>query len=138
MATQEQGGSSTVEGVSVGFVVGAVAASLLLGAYAAWITAAYVPRAVAFVFVAVGVGGTLYRQKRRDDGGLGLAYAGYVLSGLLVLTPVMMVLPDAASAGEYGVGAFELVFMTMNVVLLFVFAVPAAVVAYLSYRASGP
>jgi hypothetical protein len=135
MATQEEE-SSTVEGVSVGYVFVAVAASLLLGAYAAWITAAYVPRAVAFVFVAVGVGGTLYRQKRRDDGGPGLAYAGYVLSGLLVLTPVMMVLPDAASAGEYGVGVFEILFMTMNIVYFVVFGVLGAVVAYLSYRAS--
>jgi len=47
-----------------------------------------------------------------------------------------MVLPDALSAGVYGRGAFEMVFLTVNLVLFVVFAVPAAVVAYLSYRLS--
>lgn len=139
MATQDEGESSTVEGFPLGFVFGAVASSLFLGAYAAWITADFIPRAVTFVFVTLGVAGTLYRQRKRRDTegkGPGLAYAGYVLSGLLLLTPVMMILPDALSAGVYGVGAFEIVFMTMNVVYFVVFSVLAAAVGYISYRVS--
>lgn len=135
MATQKgrEGDSAFASLPGFRVVVGIVVASVLLGAYATWITADFLPRALTFIFVAVGVGGILYR---RDEVREQLVYAGYVFSGFLFLTPVTMILPDAVSAGTYGVGVLELVFMTMNVVLVLVFAVPAAVVAYLSYRIS--
>lgn len=136
-ATQEEGqegqGESAFENVDAKFVFGVVFGGVLLGAYATWITADVLPRALTFIFVAVGVGGTLYRREEPREQ---LVYAGYVLAGLLFLTPVMMILPDLISAGAYGVGALELLFMTMNLVLFVVFAVPGVVVAYLSYRLS--
>jgi len=134
-ATQEGEGQeeSVFDNVDAKFAFGVVFGGLLLGAYATWITADILPHALTFIFVGVGVGGTLYR---REDIREQLVYAGYVLAGLLFLTPVMMILPDLISAGVYGVGAFELLFMTMNLVLFVVFAVPAALVAFLSYRLS--
>ena len=112
-------------------LVGVVVGSLALGAYAAWITAEVIPRGIAFVFVAVGVAGTLYSKEDAR-----LAYAGYVLAGLFFLTPVMMVLPRAVSAGAYGRGVAELVLTTANLVLFAVFVVLAGAVAYLSLSLS--
>lgn len=130
MATEQKGSFEIPEPKLIaGIVVGA----LFFGAYAAWMAADFLPRALVFVFVALGVGGMLYQ---RDDGREQLVYAGYVLAGLLVLTPILMVLPDVVAAGVYGRGAFEMLFMTANFVLFLIFAVPAAVVAYLSYRFS--
>ena len=139
MATQkkekEKEGSS-FEGLPVGFLVRATLVSVFLGAYAAWITADLLPRGIPFVFVAVGVGGVLYRQRTQtEEGSVGLAYAGYVFAGLLVLTPVMMVLPDAVFADAYGGSVLGVFLMTMNLVYLAVFGLFGAVVAYVSYRA---
>jgi len=133
-ATQEEGKEeSAFEGLEIKFIAGVVLGGLLLGAYAMWITADLLPRALTFIFVAVGVGGMLYR---REDGREQLVYAGYVLAGLLFLTPIMMILPDVLAAGTFGVSALSLVFVTVNIVLFVVFLILAVVVAYLSYRLS--
>ena len=131
MATQEGSVFDDLPGVRQLAVV--VLGGLVLGGYAMWITADVIPRALTFIFVSVGVAGMLYR---REDGRERLAYAGYVLAGLLFLTPVMLMLPRALSAGEYGRSAFELVFMTTYIAVFVVFLVLAVVVAYLSYRFS--
>ncbi|MDZ7687350.1 MAG: hypothetical protein U5J64_01280 [Halobacteriales archaeon] len=133
-ATQDgQESASAFGGIDARTVATAVVGGLVLGAYAMWITADLLPRALTFIFVTLGVGGILYR---RADGREQLVYAGYVLAGLLFLTPIMMILPDVLSAGTYGVSALSLVFVTVNIVLFVVFLILAAVVAFLSYRFS--
>jgi len=141
MATKEEGESSTFEGFPLGFVARAAVASVFLGAYASWITADLLPRAMTFVFVTVGVGGMLYRQwteagDESGSAGVGLAYAGYVFAGLLLLTPLMMILPDVVYADAYGGSVVGVFLMTMNIVYFVFFGVLAAVVAYLSRRSS--
>jgi len=137
MATKQEGDEGTGDVLDnlpeAKQLVGIALGGVVLGAYAMWITADLLPRALVFIFVAVGVAGMLYG---REDGRARLVYAGYVFSGLLFLTPVMMILPRVLSAGAYGRGVFELVFVTMNLVLFVVFLIPAAIVAYLSYRIS--
>lgn len=112
-----------------------VAASLgyaaVLGAYASWIAADLLPRWLVLGLSIAGVGYLLYgRQTVRGR----RAYAAYVLAGLLVLTPVLLVLPDAIYADRMGVGALWLVVTTTNALLFVVFAAVAALVAFAGYR----
>lgn len=107
-------------------VAGAIVAAGLLGMYAAWIAADILPRWLTAALVLVGGGYGLLRQETRRAR---LQNVLYAVAGLLLLTPVLMILPDAIQADAFGVGVLSIVFMTANVVLFVVFGVVAALVA---------
>lgn len=107
-------------------VAGAIVAAGLLGVYAAWIAADILPRWLTAALVLVGGGYGLLRQETRRAR---LQNVLYAVAGLLLLTPVLMILPDAIQADAFGVGVLSIVFMTANVVLFVVFGVVAALVA---------
>ena len=103
-----------------------VATAAVLGAYAAWITADLLPRWVAFGLVAVVAG---YLLAGKPTNRARLRYAADTFAGLLLLTPVLVVLPDALGADRMGVDAVSLVATTANAILFVAFAILAAVVA---------
>lgn len=107
-------------------VAGAIVAAGLLGMYAAWIAADILPRWLTAALVLVGGGYGLLRQETRRAR---LQNVLYAVAGLLLLTPVLMILPDAIQADAFGVGVLSIVFMTANIVLFVVFGVVAALVA---------
>lgn len=107
-------------------VAGAIVAAGLLGIYAAWIAADILPRWLTAALVLVGGGYGLLRQETRRAR---LQNVLYAVAGLLLLTPVLMILPDAIQADAFGVGVLSIVFMTANIVLFVVFGVVAALVA---------
>lgn len=107
-------------------VAGAIVAAGLLGTYAAWIAADILPRWLTAALVLVGGGYGLLRQETRRARIQNVLYA---VAGLLLLTPVLMILPDAIQADAFGVGVLSIVFMTANVVLFVVFGVVAALIA---------
>lgn len=112
----------------------AVGGGLVLGLYASWMAADLVARWLVFLVVAVGAGYALFDQ---PDVRAQVAYGCYVLAGLLVLTPILMLFPDVLSGSEYGVGAVGMAAQLANLILLLVFGLLAAIVAYAGYRASG-
>lgn len=120
--------------LDAGHLAGVAVGAVLLGAYAAWIAADLLARPLAFLVVAAGAGYVLAGKPDRRSQAV---YAGYVLAGLLLLTPVLMVLPDALSGGTYGPGALGMVLLVGNLLLLVLFAIPATVVAYVAYRLDG-
>jgi hypothetical protein len=113
-------------------VVTALVGAGLLGLYAAWIAADFLPRWFTVGLVVLGAGYGLLRQETPRPR---LQNALYVLAGLLLLTPVFLVLPDAVNADAFGVGVLSIVFTTMNVVVFLAFALVAALVAGAAYQA---
>jgi len=111
-----------------------VVGASVLGLYAGWMTADVAARWLTFPAVSLLAGYVLFGKARRHDQ---VVFVGYGLAVLVALTPVMMVLPDLLSAGSYGVGSLELVFLRWNLYLLVLFLIPAAVVAYATYRFDG-
>lgn len=111
-----------------------VVAAALLGIYATWITADFLPRWLVFGFVLVAGGFSLLTQDTRRAR---LQNALYALAGLLVLTPILLVLPDVLHADTLGVSALSLAFTVANLLLFVVFAVLAAVSAGVGYWAGG-
>lgn len=115
-------------------VAGAVLGATLLGMYAAWIAADFLARPLTFLVVAGGAG---YVLAGKPDARSQAVYGGYVLAGLLVLTPILMVLPDVLSGSTYGPGALGMALLVGNVLLFVLFAIPAVAVAYVAYRLDG-
>jgi len=112
----------------------ATAGAFLLGSYASWIAADVLPRVLAFIVAAVAIGYLLFTTHgRRRQAAVGC----YVLAGLLVLTPVCVVLPDVLSASVYEVSAASMVFTIANLLLFVPFAVAATIVTYVAYRLDG-
>ena len=105
--------------------------ALGVAVYATWMAADVLARWLTFPVVAVLAGFLLVDRDAHEQ----LVFLGYAFAGLFVLTPVLMVLPDAL--GEFGEGATTMVFMTANLLLVVLFAVPAAVLAYVTYRLDG-
>lgn len=105
--------------------------TLGVAVYATWMAADVLARWLTFPVVAVLAGFLLVDRDAHEQ----LVFLGYAFAGLFVLTPVLMVLPDAL--GEFGEGATTMVFMTANLLLVVLFAVPAAVLAYVTYRLDG-
>lgn len=110
----------------------ALGGAALLGAYAAWVAADFLPRWLTFGLVALVAGYRLFDQPTHRARA---RYAAYVLAGLLLLTPVLVVLPDALHADRMGVGTLRLVATTANAILFAVFALLAALVALAGRRA---
>ncbi|MDZ7731621.1 MAG: hypothetical protein U5K37_12970 [Natrialbaceae archaeon] len=96
-------------------IAGTVVGAVLLGLYAAWIAADLLARWLTFGIVAIGAGYVLFsKEEIRGQ----FVYAAYVFAGLLVLTPVFMVMPDVLSAEAYGRTATELIFLGWNFYML--------------------
>lgn len=115
-------------------LLGVVLGALVLGGFAAWMAADLVGRWLSFPVVAVLAGVLLFGKESRHEQ---VVFVGYTIAGLLVLTPVFMILPDALSGSAYGPGAAGLVFMLANAILFLLFGTLAAVVAYATYRYDG-
>lgn len=115
-------------------VAGTIVGAVILGLYAAWIAADIVARWLVFLVVALVVGYVLLTKPTVRSQAV---YGGYALAALIVLTPIFVIIPDVLSAGTYGVGATGMIFQIANLLLLVVFLIPAAIVAYAAYRLDG-
>lgn len=113
-------------------VATALGGAVLLALYAAWIAADFLPRWLTAGLVAIGAGYGLLRQGTPRAR---LQNVLYAFAGLLLLTPVLLVLPDAVNADAYGVGVLSIVFTTANVLVFVAFAVVAALIAGIAYKA---
>lgn len=111
-------------------VAGVVVGALVLALYASWMAADIVGRWLIFPVVALLTGYYLYLRDEPGDKGV---FFGYSLAGMMVLTPILMVVPDLTGSFEGGTPAIGLA----NVVILVIFLIPAAIVAYVTYRYSG-
>lgn len=114
-----------------GHLARTVLGALALALYAAWMAADILPRWLSIPFVAV-IGG--YLLVDRDPHGQ-VVYLGYAFGALLVLTPILMILPDVR--GDFGEAAATMAFMTANLLLLVLFLIPAVLVVYATYRFDG-
>ncbi len=115
--------------ISPGHVGGVVLGALAVSLYATWMAADLVGRWLLFPVVAVVAG---YLLHQRETGREQLVFVGYTLAGLLVVTPVVVVLPDAVAG--FDVGATTMLFMTSNALLFVLFALLAGVVAAVTFR----
>lgn len=126
--------ASTEDGDAGANAAATVAGAVPLALYATWIAADLLARWFVFPVVAVGAGYALsVRPTVREQA----SYACYALAGLLAVTPVFVVLPDVLSAGEYGTSTSSLLFTLGNLFLVVLFALLAALVAYVGYRVDG-
>jgi hypothetical protein len=107
------------------------AGAVALAVYSSWMAADFLPRWVVFAIVVLGSGYLLLAQ---TDRGARIGYTAYALTGLLVVTPLVLVLPDAVYADTFGVSALSLVFTTANLLVFLVFLLLGGVVAGVSYR----
>ena len=103
--------------------------ALVVSLYATWMAADLVGRWLLFPIVALMAG---YLLHQRETGREQVVFVGYTLAGLLVLTPVIMVLPDGFAG--FGVGSATMLFMAANALLFLLFALLAAVVAVVTFR----
>ena len=115
--------------ISPGHAGGVVGGALVVSLYATWMAADLVARWLLFPVVAVIAGYLLHlRRTNREQ----VVFVGYTLAGLLVLTPVVMVLPDAVAG--FDVGSATMVFVAANALLFLLFALLAALVAAVTVR----
>lgn len=128
--------SSTARGTDLdaGHVAAILAGAILLALYATWVTADLLARWLVFPLVALAAG---YALSRRPTTRGKAIYVCTVLAGLLVLTPVFVLLPDVLSAGEYGVSPSSMVFTAGALFLVILYGIPAAIVGYVGYRIAG-
>lgn len=111
---------------AAGVIVGAV----VLAFYASWMAADIVGRWLMFPVVAILTGYFLFLREEPGDKGV---FFGYSLAAMLVLTPILMVIPDIT--GDF-VGSPP-IFALSNLLMLVLFLIPAGIVAYVTYRYSG-
>lgn len=130
----ESSESVTGDAIEVGSALRVGGGAALLGLYASWAAADVATRWLTFVVVTLVVG---YRLAEQSTVRKQSVTAGYVLAALLAITPVLVVLPDVLSAGQYGVSGLDMVALRWNLYLFVLFAIPASVVAYLAYRLDG-
>ena len=114
-----------------GHLLGVLLGSVVLGGFAAWISVDLAGPWLSFVAVATLAAFLLHGSNSRHEQ---VVFVGYATAGLLVLTPVLMVLPDALSGSTYGPGATSMVFTLANLVLVLLFGVLGGVVAYATNR----
>lgn len=101
--------------------------SVILGWYAGWITADLGFRIPTFIGVAIVAVVWLYRQ---HNGWAALSQGLYLLSALLVLTPIIFNLAFVLDAGRYGISDVAGFVLTISdLVFVLVFAVLAAIPA---------
>lgn len=110
---------------------GIAVAAVGFGLYTAWIMADFVPHWLVFSVVVVI---TAWRLLSIDDNSGRYAYGCYTMAALLVLSPLLLIAPGVLSAGDMGVSWWTMVWMEINLVLVVVFLIPAAVFAYLGAR----
>lgn len=91
-----------------------------------------VPRWLLLPVVGLIAGLVLYRQGSADEQA---AYLGYALALLLLLTPVLVVLPDLTAGFAASPGT--MLSMASNLLLVVIFGLAAALVAYITYRVNG-
>jgi hypothetical protein len=113
-------------------VSGVVVGAVVLALYTSWMAADIVSRLVVFPIVALVAGYLLYK---REEPGRKAVYVGYSLAKLLVITPFVMILPDIT--GDFTAGAAEMGLTMANLILVVLFLLPAAGVAYVTYRYDG-
>lgn len=109
-----------------------VLGAVVLALYATWMAADLVARWLLFPVVALLAGYLLYERRSAHDQ---TVFVGYALSILLVLTPILFVVPDIT--GGFDAGLSSLVFTVSNLMVLILFGILAAVVAYATYRYDG-
>lgn len=111
-----------------GIVVGAV----VLGWYASWMAADLVGRWLTFPAVTLVAG---YLLSGREDGRDKTVFVGYALAALVAVTPLAVVVPDVV--GGFTEGPVEMGLTASNAVLFVLFLLPAAAIAYVTYRLDG-
>lgn len=126
--------TATLADLDAGHAAATLVGAVLLGLYAAWMTADLLARWLVVPLVAVAAGYALARRPTTRGKAI---YVCAVLAALLALTPVTIVLPNVLSAGAYGASPWSLALTTGNLFLVVLFAVPAALVAYVGYRLAG-
>jgi hypothetical protein len=108
-----------------------VAGAALLGLYGASAAAGVLPRWLVFGAIVLAGG---YRLLGLPSDRVRLQYSLYGLAGLLVVTPVLLAVPDALRADTMaGVGIVTMVFRIGNLILLGGFSVVGSVFAGLGY-----
>lgn len=132
MATETETGRFA--DVTLEHAAGIAIGGLVLAGYASWMAADIVARWLVFV-VALVAGG--YLLSTRETTRSKIVYTIYALAVFVAVTPVMIVLPDVLSASTYGVGALDFAFMTVHGLLVLLFVILAALVAYVGYRVDG-
>lgn len=128
------GGVADEMDIDWGLLGNAVGGALILAWYATWITADLLARWIIFPLVALLAGYLLYQQDSGHDQGV---YFGYRLAVLVLVTPLLLVLPDVLGADAYGVGGLTLLVTYTNILLGIVFAIIAGIIAYVTYRYDG-
>jgi hypothetical protein len=118
--------------IQVRHVAGVVVGAVVIAYYASWMAADVVARQVVFPVVALAAGYLLYR---REEPGEKTIYTGYTLARLLAITPLVFIIPDIV--GDFTTGPLELALTASNAALFIVFLLPAAAVAYVTYRVDG-
>jgi len=102
--------------------------AILIGVIAAWVTAALATPLLVFPVAALAAGYLLYE---RPDDREKLVFIGYVVTGLLLVSPLLFFLPDVIS------GRTVLLGQMMTVVLTRLFLLVTAIVGYIVYRVAG-
>lgn len=111
-------------------VAGVVVGAFGLAFYASWMAADLVGRWLLFPVVALITGYYLYIREEPGDKGV---FFGYSLAAMMVLTPILMVIPDII--GDF-VGSPAWAGMA-SLVIFILFLIPAGIVAYVTFRYSG-
>ena len=105
-----------------------VLGAIIIGATAAWVTAELATPLLVFPVAALASGYLLYA---RPDDREKLVFIGYVITGLLLVSPLLFFLPDVLS------GRTVLLSQMMTVVLTRFLLFVTAIVGYIVYRISG-
>lgn len=119
-------------GVDSRHIAGVVIGAVVLALYASWMAADLVARWLTLPATAVVAG---YLLSGRENGGAKTVFVGYALAAMLAVTPVVMILPDVL--GEFTEGPVAMGLTAANLLLVVLFFLPAAVLAYATYRLDG-
>jgi prepilin signal peptidase PulO-like enzyme (type II secretory pathway) len=106
--------------------VGIVIFSVILGAYAGWITADFGLRVPVFVLVTIVVIAWLYRQR---DGWEALTTGLYLLAALVVLTPILFDLAFVLDARRYDISNVSGFVLTLSDLVFFLVFVLIALIS---------
>lgn len=119
-------------GIDVRHVTGLAAGAVVVSLYATWMVADIVARWLAFPVTVLVTGYLLYGREGSHEKAV---FVGYALAALLAVTPVAMILPDVL--WEFTENPTAMALTVSNVILFVLFLLPAAVVAYTTYRFDG-
>lgn len=118
--------------VEPGHVGGVIAGALVIALYAAWMAADLAARWITFPIVAILAGYFLFQ---RENSASKLTFIGYAIGGLLIITPLFFILPEIFSGFETAL--MTRAFGLANLLLVIVFVIPGAIIAYATYRYDG-